>query len=141
MKAAVIFASLSGNTEAMAQAIFEGAKENGSAELFNAEDISASRALGYDLLFLGSPAMGDEVLEETYFEPFFTELEKSLENKKVALFGSYSWGDGQWMRDWCERATAAGAVLVEAEGLMVNETPDDDALDTCRKLGGELANA
>ena len=82
--------------------------------------------------------MGDEVLEESEFEPMFAEIEGSLSGKKIALFGSYGWGDGQWMRDWEERCRNAGAVLV-AEGLTVNETPDDCALEECRSLGAALA--
>ena len=85
------------------------------------------------------PAMGAEVLEEGEFEPFFTELEGSLSGRKTALFGSYGWGDGQWMRDWCDRARAAGAVLCGADGLMLNEAPDDAGLDACRALGASLA--
>ena len=83
--------------------------------------------------------MGAEVLEEGEFEPFFTELEGSLSGRKTALFGSYGWGDGQWMRDWCDRARAAGAELCGADGLMLNEAPDDAGLDACRALGASLA--
>ena len=88
---------------------------------------------------LGCPAMGGEQLEEGEVEPFFTELEGKLQGRKLALFGSYGWGDGQWMRDWAERAQAAGAVLVGGEGLIANEAPDDDALDACQDLGQDLA--
>ena len=83
--------------------------------------------------------MGAEVLEEGEFEPFFEELSGSLSGKPVALFGSYGWGDGQWMRDWYDRTAAAGAVLQGGEGLICNEMPDDDALAACRDLGRALA--
>ena len=104
-------------------------------------EISVQEAAGYDRIALGCPAMGAEVLEEAEFEPFFTELESKLGGKRVALFGSYGWGDGQWMRDWVARADNTGAILLNEEGLMVHETPDDDALTACRALGESLAKA
>ena len=139
-KLAVIYWSGTGNTEAMAQAVVEGAREAGAdASLFSVDQISAADAAGYDRLALGCPAMGAEVLEEGEFEPFFEALSASLSGKRVALFGSYGWGDGQWMRDWYDRAAAAGAVLQGSEGLICNETPDEDALASCRALGRALA--
>lgn len=139
-KAAVIYWSMSGNTESMANAVAEGLKNAGAeVELKQVSEIGADEAAGYDLLALGCPAMGAEVLEESEFEPFFTDLEGKLSGKKVALFGSYGWGDGQWMRDWQGRTEAAGADLVNGEGLIVNGTPDDDGLEQCRQLGASLA--
>lgn len=141
-KVPVIFWSATGNTEQMANAVAEGVTAaGGTAPLLQPADVTAATLADAKAVAFGCPAMGAEQLEEGEFEPMFSALEGSLTGKRVLLFGSYGWGDGQWMRDWCERATAAGAVLVEAEGLMVNETPDDVALDTCRKLGGALANA
>ena len=138
-KLAVIYWSGTGNTEAMAMAVGEGAKAAGAeVSVLTVSEISAAQAAQYDVLALGCPAMGAEVLEEGEFEPFFTELEGSLSGRKTALFGSYGWGDGQWMRDWCDRARAAGAVLCGAEGLMLNEAPDDAGLDACRALGASL---
>ena len=84
--------------------------------------------------------MGDEVLEEMEFEPFFTELENRLSGKRVVLFGSYGWGDGQWMREWQKRTDDDGASLC-ADGLIVNETPDEDGLAQCRALGNTIATA
>lgn len=139
-KLAVIYWSQTGNTEAMAQAVQEGATQVGAqADLLNVSESDASAAAAYDALALGCPAMGAEVLEEGEFEPFFSELEGKLGGKKVALFGSYGWGDGQWMRDWQDRVTAAGALLVQGEGLIVNGAPDDDALAACQELGKALA--
>ena len=83
--------------------------------------------------------MGDEVLEESEFEPFFSGVEDSLSDKTVTLFGSYDWGDGQWMRDWCKRCDDAGANLFDEDGLTVNESPDDSAQEVCRELGRSLA--
>ena len=136
-KAAVIYWSGTGNTQAMAEAVAQGA--GGEARLFTVSEISAADAAAYGALALGCPAMGDEVLEENEFEPFFTELEGSLKGKKVALFGSYGWGDGKWMRDWQDRCTAAGAQLVGGEGVMANEAPDEEALTACKALGQALA--
>lgn len=133
MKTAVIYWSGTGNTEAMARAVAEGA----GAELFSVTDFNGSIS-DYDAVAFGCPAMGAETLEEYEFEPFFTGVEGQLSGKKVALFGSYGWGDGEWMRLWAERVTADGAVLVNGEGLIVNETPDDDALAQCKALGRKL---
>ena len=141
-KIAVIFWSQTGNTEQMAQAVAAGAKEAGAeAVLLHVSEIGEDEAAGYDRLALGCPAMGAEVLEETEFEPFFTALAPKLGGKRVALFGSYGWGDGQWMRDWVQRADEAGAYIVHDAGLMVHETPDDAGLADCRALGAALAKA
>ncbi len=134
MKTAVIYWSGTGNTEEMAKAVAEGA----GAELFAVSDFKSDIA-DYDRLAFGCPSMGDEQLEETEFEPFFAAVESKLSGKKIALFGSYGWGDGQWMRDWCERCTAAGAEVIGGEGLIVNEAPDADALSVCKSLGEQLS--
>lgn len=107
--------------------------------MLSVSDTDACRAASYDALALGCPAMGGEVLEESEFEPFFSELEGKLSGKKVALFGSYDWGDGQWMRDWQQRTEAAGAKLVAAEGLIVHLTPEAADLEQCAALGKSLA--
>ena len=126
-KTAVIYWSGTGNTAAMAKAIAQGIREGGAeAEIFEVADISAADAAAYAMLALGCPSMGDEVLEESEFEPFFSELEDKLAGKKLALFGSYGWGDGQWMRDWVARAQAANA-QVFGEGLIVQGEPDKGA--------------
>ena len=141
-KVAVIFWSGSGNTAAMAQAIAEGARAAGAeADLLQVPEVSADQAAGYGTMALGCPAMGAEVLEESEFEPFFTELEGRLGGHRVALFGSYGWGDGQWMRDWYQRTEGSGALMVQDEGFIVNEAPDEAGLEACRKLGEELAKA
>ncbi len=133
MKTAVIYWSGTGNTEAMAKAVAEGA----GAELFAVEDFKGDVA-DYDRIAFGCPSMGDEVLEETEFEPFFGGVESKLSGKTVALFGSYGWGDGQWMRDWCGRCRGAGAEVLGGEGLIVNEAPDADAIAKCKALGEAL---
>ena len=135
MKTAVIYWSGTGNTEAMANAVAEGA----GADLFTVSDFSGSVA-DFDAIAFGCPAMGAEVLEEDEFEPFFTSIEDNLSGKKVLLFGSYGWGDGEWMRNWEERTKTAGAVLVGDEGYIVNEAPSDDDLAKLKALGAELAS-
>ena len=134
MKNAVIYWSGTGNTEMMAKAIAEGA----GADLFTVSEFSGNVA-DYDRIAFGCSAMGAEVLEEDEFEPFFSSIEGSLSGKTVALFGSYGWGDGEWMRNWVERVKADGAVLFGDEGLIVNETPSDDDLARCREFGKNLA--
>ena len=133
MKTAVIYWSGTGNTEAMAKAVAEGA----GAELFTVSEFSGS-VEDYDAVAFGCPAMGAEMLEEDEFEPFFTEIEGRLSGKKVGLFGSYGWGDGEWMRNWETRVESDGAVLVGGEGVIANDTPSDDDLEKCRALGKAL---
>lgn len=138
---AVIYWSMTGNTEAMANAIAEGAAGAGAeVDVKQVCDTTVDEALGYGLLALGCPAMGAEVLEEAEFEPFFTELEGRLGCKKVALFGSYDWGDGEWIRTWTSRMEEAGAKVIGGEDCIANLTPDDEALDKCKAIGAELAN-
>ncbi len=132
MKIAVIYASTTGNTEAMANAVSDAAKASGAEVIFGTADKADKAAvLSCNILLLGSPAMGDEVLEDT-MEEFFASIEKSIGSKKVAVFGSYDWGDGQWLRDWADRIKAAGAVLA-AEPFMVNLTPADSDLEKCKE--------
>ena len=139
-KAAVIYWSQTGNTEQMATAIAEGIREGGmECDLLNVADTNAGAAAGYDKIALGCPAMGAEVLEEAEFDPFFTELENRLAGRKVALFGSYGWGDGQWMRDWVQRTNDANANIYTDEGLMITETPDEAGLAKCREFGKGFA--
>ena len=139
-KTAVIYWSGTGNTKAMAEAVLEGMKEAGAdAALLEPGDVNGSTLSGVDAVAFGCPAMGAEQLEESEFEPMFADLEGSLNGKKVALFGSYGWGDGQWMRDWVERVQGDGAQVLNGEGLICNEAPDDDVQAACRKLGADLA--
>ena len=133
MKAAVIYWSGTGNTEQMANAIAEGA----GAELFSVSDFTGDIA-DYDRIAFGCSAMGDEVLEESEFEPFFTAIEGALSGKTIALFGSYGWGDGEWMRTWEDDCRANGMKLV-CDSVICCEAPDDEAVENCRKLGAELA--
>ena len=119
-KVAVVYWSGTGNTAAMASAVEAGAKSRGAeVSVFTSDDFTADKISGFDSIAFGCPAMGAEVLEETSFDPMFTSVELSLSGKKIALFGSYGWGDGQWMRDWESRCQSAGAVLA-CESVMAN---------------------
>ena len=129
----VVFWTQSGNTQAMAQAVAEGITAAGKTpELVFVSEIPADALKDEAAFALGCPAMGAEVLEESEMEPFVMAVETFAKGKKIALFGSYGWGDGQWMRDWTERMQSAGAEIVGGEGLICNETPDEEALEECR---------
>ncbi len=139
-KIAVVYWSGTGNTEAMANFVAEGATGAGAeAEVISCADFSADKAASYDAIAFGCPAMGAEQLEEDEVEPMFAGLEGSLGGKKIALFGSYGWGDGQWMREWCSRCEAAGANLYDEAGLIANDSPNEEAREACRELGRKLA--
>lgn len=130
MKVSVIYASTTGNTEAMACAIKEAAASAGADVVFGTADSADGAAVASsDVVLLGSPAMGAEELEES-MEAFYSAVEGSLSGKKVGLFGSYDWGDGQWLRDWEDRAKAAGAVV--ADSLMVHLAPEDSDVAMCQ---------
>ena len=136
-KVAIVFWSATGNTETMANCIAEGAGANGT--IVPCTEMTPAKLAEFDVVALGCPAMGAEQLEESEFEPMFAALEGSLNGKKIALFGSYGWGDGQWMRDWVERMEAAGARVLNGEGLICQEVPNDDAIAECKALGKQLA--
>lgn len=138
-KIAVVFWSGTGNTEAMANEVVAGAKAAGAeAELFTVSEFSADSIDSFDAVAFGCPAMGAEELEDSEFEPVFAECESKLSGKKIALFGSYGWGDGEWMRTWEERAKNDGAVLV-TDSVICNDSPDDEAVEACKALGAALA--
>ncbi len=138
-KIAVVYWSGTGNTEAMAQKVADGAKETGAeVDLFTAAEFGEGQMADYDAIAFGCPSMGSEQLEDSEFEPMFNSCEGNLSGKKIALFGSYGWGDGEWMRNWEEQCASDGAVLV-TESVICNEAPDDDAQAACAALGKALA--
>ena len=138
-KVAVVYWSMTGNTEAMANAVSEGAKAAGAqVDLLTSADFGPDKMNEYDAVAFGCPAMGDEILEEDEFDPMFTACEGTLKGKKIALFGSYDWGDGEWMRNWEERCKAAGADLA-CDFVICNLEPDDEGKAACEKLGAALA--
>ena len=123
----------------MANAVAEGLKGAGAeVSTFGPAEFNAEKVAEFDAIAFGCPAMGDEVLEESEFDPMFTGIEASLKDKKIALFGSYGWGDGEWMRNWEDDCRDAGANLV-ADSVTANNEPDDDALQECKALGAALA--
>ena len=138
-KISVVYWSQSGNTAAMAEAVAKGVTDAGKeADIVFVSSASIDELKSETAFALGCPAMGAEELEEGEFEPFFAELEVNLSGKNVALFGSYGWGDGEWMRNWTEQVKGAGAEVVNGEGLIANEAPSDDDLENCRSLGQAL---
>ena len=139
-KIAIIYWTGTGNTLEMARAIEKGAKEAGAdVDVFEVESFGGvERLKEYDGLMFGCPAMGDEVLEEGAFEPFFAEAESHLQGVPVALFGSYGWGGGAWMESWAEHTRNAGAKLI-GDGLAIENAPDDDGIAACEALGKEFA--
>ena len=148
-KVYIVFWTQGGNTGAMASAIGDGVTAAGKISNFlkltllpvflspSEADINELKDLpGFAM---GCPAMGAEVLEETEMEPFVAEVESIAAGKQIALFGSYGWGDGEWMRDWVDRMTAAGASVIDGEGLIAHEAPDEEAVAACNELGKKLA--
>ena len=137
MKAAVVYWSGTGNTAAMADLVLEGMQRAGAqADLM--ECTAAADLSPYDAIAFGCPAMGSEQLEDSEFEPMFSACESKLKGKKIALFGSYGWGDGEWMRDWEETCTKDGAVMA-CDFVICNAFPDANALEACREMGKSLA--
>ena len=136
---AVVFWSGTGNTEAMAEAVAKGARTAGAAaSVIPVGSFDASQVAKFDAFAFGCPAMGSEALEDSEFEPVFEDVKGSLAGKSVALFGSYGWGDGEWMRSWEENCAGAGISLA-CDSVICNDAPDDDAVAACQALGAALA--
>ena len=137
-KIAVVYWSSTGNTESMAAKVAEGARAAGAeVTCCTAAEFSADMMDNFDAIAFGCPSMGSEQLEESEFEPMFSSCEPKLNGKKIALFGSYGWGDGEWMRTWEENCVANGAVLA-CDYVICNEAPDADAEAACVNLGKAL---
>ena len=135
----VVYWSGTGNTEAMAGFVGQGIKEGGKeAKVVSVSDITPDVLKDCPVFALGCPSMGAEQLEETEMEPFVEAVKAFADGKTIGLFGSYGWGDGEWMRSWVKRAEDDGAVIVGGEGLIANEAPSDDDLEKCRELGRAL---
>jgi len=140
MKIAVIYWSGTGNTEVMANAVLEGVNAAGAeGSLLPVAEFTPDQISEYDALAFGCPSMGVESLEESEFEPMFQSCEPFLAGKKIALFGSYGWGDGEWMRNWEDRCRADGAVLA-CESVICNDAPNDSAITACKTMGAALVN-
>ncbi|MDO4733330.1 MAG: flavodoxin [Bacillota bacterium] len=138
-KVAVVYWSGTGNTEAMAKKVLEGARMQGAeAALFTAEQFRAEMLADYEAVAFGCPSMGAEELEESEFAPMFDACRPLLQGQKIALFGSYGWGDGEWMRSWEGDCLSLGAVLL-CQAVICNEAPDEEAEQACLELGKALA--
>ena len=136
---AVVYWSGTGHTEAMANKVAEGVTSaGGDVTVLTASEFNASMMDSYDAIAFGCPSMGSEELEESEFAPMFADCETKLQNKKIALFGSYGWGDGEWMRTWEETCKNDGANLV-CDFVICQEAPDDDAELACIEVGKSLA--
>ena len=139
MSISIVYWSGTGNTQVMAEAVAEGIREAGAeAEVIDVGMAEAEKLAKEEAFALGCPSMGAEQLEESEMEPFVEKLESMVSGKRILLFGSYGWGDGEWMREWAQRMKEAGAVLVREEGVIANEAPDEEALAECRLAGKEL---
>ena len=137
-KVAVVYWSGTGNTKKMADAVLEGAKEKGAdAVMFTSGDFDPSTLSEYSGVAFGCPSMGVEVLEESEFQPMWDECKGALGGKKVALFGSYGWGDGEWMRNWESECENSG-INLSAECIICQESPGDDTLADLRLLGASI---
>jgi flavodoxin short chain len=140
-KLAIVYWSGTGNTEMMANLVAEGAKKSGAdVTLYSPDEFSKTIIQDYDKIAFGCPSMGSEELEDTEFEPMFSAVESLLKDKVIGLFGSYDWGDGEWMRTWQEACKSDGAILID-NGVISQDAPDEEASEACRQLGAKLAAA
>lgn len=139
-KVYVVYWSATGNTEAMANMLKDGIEEAGAAaELVEAGDVDINVLLEQKGFAIGCPAMGAEELEDSVVEPLVASLEDKISGKSLVLFGSYDWGDGEWMRLWVDRMITAGATIIGGEGIIANNEPDSEAEAELKKAGTELA--
>ena len=137
-KVSIVYWTQGGNTQAMAEAIGEGVTAaGGEADVVFVSDANIADLKAEGAFALGCPAMGAEVLEEMEMEPFVQDVERFANGKKIALFGSYGWGDGEWMRNWEESCKEAGANLV-CDSVICADAPDDEAEAACIALGKAL---
>ncbi|WP_330617921.1 flavodoxin [Mobilitalea sibirica] len=138
-KVVVIYWSGTGNTKAMAEAVAEGCTDM-EVRLLQVSEASVDHVAEADAVAFGCPAMGSEELDDTEMEPFIASLSDNVVNKPIVLFGSYGWGNGEWMADWEDRMLDLGAKLI-TEGLIINEMPDEEGIKKCKELGKTLAKA
>ena len=139
-KVNIIFWSGTGNTAIMAGAIADGVSENGGeADIIPVNEANIDELKEAKAFALGCPSMGDEVLEETQMEPFMEALESEISGKQILLFGSYGWGNQEWMRDWETRIKEAGATVVDDEGITANYEPNEEILENLKEAGKTLA--
>ncbi|MCR5594647.1 MAG: flavodoxin [Lachnospiraceae bacterium] len=139
-KVSIVFWSGTGNTAAMAQSVADGVKDaGGEAELIPVGSADIESLKSAKAFALGCPSMGAEQLEESEMEPFMSDLDGAIGGKQIGLFGSYGWGNQEWMRDWESRISADGATVVNGEGVTVLGAPTDDTIEALKDLGRTLA--
>lgn len=137
-KVAVVYWSGTGNTEEMAKSIESGAMKAGaSVEIFKASEFNEALLSQFDGVAFGCPSMGAEELEDSEFLPMFEACEPHLKDKKIGLFGSYGWGDGEWMREWEQTCLSDGAILV-CDSVICQDAPDKEATEACKMLGASF---
>lgn len=132
---AVVYWSGTGNTTAMAEAVAKGC----SGKMFPSDQFDAAKVDAFDAIAFGCPSMGNEELEDSEFAPMFEACKPKLNGKKIALFGSYGWGDGEWMRNWVKQMQDAGAEVLGGEDAICCDAPDDEAEEKLVELGKKLA--
>lgn len=136
----IIYWTMTGNTESMANYIAEGVKEAGKeVSVKNVSEVTIADIENENVFALGASAMGAEQLDDE-MDAFVSDVEKICNGKTIALFGSYDWGDGEWMRTWAKRLQDKGANIVNNEGLICHLTPEEDDIKKCHELGSKLAN-
>lgn len=136
----IAYWSGTGNTEKMAELVKKGLEESGkTVDLESMSSVNTQNISNYEAIVLGSPSMGCEELEETEVVPFIEDIEGKISGKKIALFGSYGWGNGEWMESWQERMDNSGANMLFDKGLICNETPDGDSAEECVEYGKQIA--
>ena len=135
----IIFWSGTGNTEAMAEAIYNGSNKSENSKLLTVDKATIDDVKEADVLFLGCPSMGVEELEESEMEPFMESISKDISGKKIVLFGSYGWGDGEWMQNWEQRIKDCGGIIIE-DSVIWNEAPEEDNLNHLKSLGEKYAS-
>ena len=135
----IIFWSGTGNTEAMAEAIHNGSNKSENSKLLTVDKATIDDVKEADVLFLGCPSMGVEELEESEMEPFMESISKDISGKKIVLFGSYGWGDGEWMQNWEQRIKDCGGIIIE-DSVICNEAPEEDNLNHLKSLGEKYAS-
>lgn len=132
MKVAVVYWSGTGNTEAMAKLVVSGAESNGNTvELFSCENFNKDLVSNFDAFAFGCPSMGAEELEDGEFLPMWNDVKDSLNGKNIVLFGSFGWGDGEWMENWKSECTGINVL----GDFICGGSADGSDADSCVELG------
>ncbi len=137
MKVNIVYWTGSGNTLMIADALYQGAEDGGhTVNSVYVNDMSAEDFAKADILCLGCPAMSGEDIEEYEFRPYYEDLKPYLEGKKVILFGSFDWGEGEWMQKWTAETKDVGADVIHS--LAYQWTPEQEQLDEAYEIAKHL---